>query len=59
MKIVIIILSLAAIPVYLEYDTLTQSGIYHTRQRFVCHDFTTAHLFPNLDSFVSMGATTS
>ncbi len=54
-KISIIVLSFAAIPVVYNIP-ITQYGIYHTRQRFTYHDFTTEHLFPNLDSFVSMGS---
>ncbi|MDE1767588.1 MAG: hypothetical protein KGI27_15140, partial [Thaumarchaeota archaeon] len=52
MKIVIIILSLAAIPAVYHITTNIQSGIYHARQRFAYHDFTTEHLFPNLPEIV-------
>ncbi|MDE2590032.1 MAG: hypothetical protein KGL95_10260, partial [Patescibacteria group bacterium] len=56
MKIVIIILSLAAIPVVYHIPANIQFGIYHARQRLTYHDFATEHLFPNLDSFVFMGS---
>ncbi len=55
-KILIIILSLAAIPVVDHIPIGIQYGIYHTKQRFAYHDFTTEHLFPNLGSFVFVGS---
>lgn len=55
-KIAIIILSLAVTPV-MYHVPFFQYGIHHARQRFVrYHDFTTEHLFANLDSFVFMGS---
>jgi predicted transcriptional regulator len=51
-KISIIILLLVAIPV-VYHIPFFQYGIHHVRHRFVrYYDFTTEHLFPNLDSFV-------
>lgn len=53
-KISIIILSLVAIPVVCHIPFF-QYGDHHVRHRFVrYHDFTTEHLFPNLDSSVFM-----
>ncbi|MDE1766350.1 MAG: hypothetical protein KGI27_08785 [Thaumarchaeota archaeon] len=51
-KIAIIVLSLAAIPVVYHIPFGFQFGVYHTRQRYGYHDFTTEHLFPNLSQLV-------
>lgn len=56
-KVAIIVLSLAMIPVVYHIPMSSQYSICHPRQRFAYHDFTTAHLFPNLDSFISTSNT--
>ena len=55
-KIAIVVLSLAAIPLACHIPLGFQSGVFHARQRFAYQDFTTVHLFPNLDSFVYVGS---
>lgn len=55
MKMAVVVLLLAAIPVVYHIPSGVPYGTYHTRQRFAYHDFTTEHLSPNLDSFVFMG----